>query len=266
MPDTLSLPDLLDFRHVFVMRGERLALHGLTLRIPAGEHVAILGPNGCGKSTLIKTITRDLYPLLRPETDLRIWGERRWRLFDLRAIMGIVSNDLVAACTREDTGREIVLSGFFGSIGLLAKPTVTEEMERRTDEVLDLLEVTHLADRPLEELSSGEARRLVIGRALVHRPRALLLDEPSNRLDLRAQQELRTAMRRLAASGVQLILVTHHLDDLIPEIQRVVLLRDGTVLADGPAEAMLTSEQMTELFQVPVTVRREGGRVSLLWA
>ncbi len=244
---------------MFVQRGARLALNGLSLTVQAGEHVAILGPNGSGKSTLIKTITRECYPLLRPETCLRILGQQNWNIFDLRAHLGVVSNDLMAQCTRDITGRELVLSGFFGSVGVWPNHHVTPEMERTTQEAMRRLEVSHLAGRWLDELSSGEARRLLIARSLIHNPATLLLDEPTTSLDLVALHEVRTQLRALAQSGVGLLLVTHHLDDIIPEIDRVVVLQAGKVSRDGPKAEVLTSDRLSSLFGVRVEVLQRDG-------
>jgi len=186
----------------------RCRLHGLvlndvTLSIAQGEHVAILGPNGSGKSTLIKLIARELYPRLKPEPwSLRILGRERWHLFELRNHLGLVSNDWMQMCNRDYCGYEIVLSGFFGSVGVWPYHEVTPEMERKTRDVIDLLEIPHLADRPTNELSSGEARRILIGRALVHDPQALVLDEPTTSLDLRATYELRDILRKLTRRGI----------------------------------------------------------------
>jgi iron complex transport system ATP-binding protein len=252
-------PPLLEFENVVVKRGERLGLNGLTLTIGAGEHVAILGPNGSGKSTLIKLITRECYPLNRPETRLRILGQQNWNIFELRAHLGIVSNDLMAQCTRDITGRELVLSGFFGSIGIWPNHHVLPEMEEAARTAMGRLEVEHLANRWLDELSSGEARRLLVARALIHNPDTLLLDEPTTSLDLAALREMRTHLRALAASGVSLLLVTHHLEDIIPEIDRVVLLRQGTVYADGLKPEILTSERLSPLFGVGVEVAENNG-------
>lgn len=250
---------LLDFQNVFVQRGERLGLNGLSLTIQAGEHVAILGPNGSGKSTLIKTITRECYPLLRPETRLRIMGQQNWNIFDLRTHLGVVSNDLMAQCTRDITGRELVLSGFFGSVGIWPNHHVTPAMEEAAKDAMRRLEVLHLAGRWLDELSSGEARRLLIARSLIHNPATLLLDEPTTSLDLVALHEVRGRLRALAQSGVGLLLVTHHLDDIIPEIERVVVLQNGTVAADGQKAEILISSRLSALFGVRVDVLKRDG-------
>ena len=250
---------LLEMRRVNVMRGDKVVLRDFDLRIGVGEHIAILGSNGCGKSTFIKTITRELYPLARPESRIRIFGRETWNVFELRPLLGIVSYDLAAACTRDITGVETVVSGFFSSIGTWPHQHVTEAMFDRASEVLRKLRAEHLAERSLTEMSSGEMRRVLIGRALVHDPQALLFDEPSNSLDLFAQHELREIMRSLAQSGIAILLVTHHLADIIPEIDRVVLLREGRVAADGPKAEILTEDRLSELFGLPVSlVQRDG--------
>ncbi|HTM50578.1 MAG TPA: ATP-binding cassette domain-containing protein [Bryobacteraceae bacterium] len=254
------MPPLIEFQNLTVCRGEKVALDRITLSIDAGEHVAILGPNGSGKSSLIKTITRECYPRYSGNgTGLRIFGRERWNVFDLRALLGIVSNDLMNACARDISGREAVLSGFFSSVGIWPNHHVTAPMERKADEVLDLLEVTHLAARDVNEMSSGEARRILIGRALVHDPKALVLDEPTASLDLRAMHELRAILRKLARGGTSIIVVTHHLPDILPEMERVIMIRAGRILRDGPKRQVLTSESLSDLFGAPVELVERAG-------
>ena len=256
---------LIEFQNVSVQRGDNLVLHDVTLSIAQGEHVAVLGPNGSGKSTLIKLISRDLYPKLKPEPwSLRLLGRETWHIMELRSHLGIVSNDWMQLCTRPYSGHEIVLSGFFGSVGVWPWDEVTPEMERKAAEVLELLEITHLAERPTNEMSSGEARRILIGRALVHDPQALILDEPTTSLDLHATHELREILRKLTRKGISIILVTHHLPDIIPEIGRVVLMRNGRVYRDGKKEEVLRAEPLAELFGVPVEVLERGGYYHVL--
>ncbi len=240
------MPKLIEFENVHVQRENTMALRGVSFSIDAGEHVAILGPNGSGKSTLIKAITRECYP--RQPGRVRIWGRETWGLFDLRALLGIVTNDLVETCTRPYPALETVLSGFFGSIGIWPNHHVTPEMEEKAREALRFFDIEHLSDHPLTELSSGEVRRTVFARALVHDPKALLLDEPGNSLDIRAQHEVHQAMRKLAQSGVTVVLVTHHLPDIIPEIQRIIALKSGSIFFDGAKNDVLNDAKMTELF------------------
>jgi iron complex transport system ATP-binding protein len=256
-------PALIEFEHVSVMRGDAEALHDVSLRIGVGEHVAILGPNGCGKSTLIKTITRECYPLWREGSSVRILGRDCWNVFELRSLLGIVSADLMTSCTRDATGHDIVLSGFFSSIGLWPHQEVTAEMRQKTAQAMQMLEVTHLADRFTEEMSSGEARRMLLARALVHEPRVLVLDEPSTALDLFAQHELREILRKLARKGIGIVMVTHHLSDLIPEIERVVLMSGGRVAADGPKAEMLTASRLSALFGLPLDLAERDGYYNL---
>ncbi len=252
-------PALLDMRRVSAMRGARTVLDEIDLRIGVGEHVAILGPNGCGKSTLIKTVTRECYPLVEPGSSMTILGQERWDVFELRAVLGIVSNDLMAACTRGIVGRDVVLSDFFSSIGIWPHQQVTAAMREKTERVLARLEASHLGGRFVSSMSSGEARRVLIGRALVHDFKALLLDEPSSSLDVFAQHELRRILRELARSGIGIILVTHHLADIIPEVERVVLMREGRLLEDGPKAEMLTAANLGRLFGLAVTLTRRDG-------
>ena len=254
---------LIEFERVSVMRGSTLALDDISLRIGAGEHVAIIGPNGCGKSTFIKAITRECYPLARDGSRLNILGKDHWNVFELRTLLGIVSSDLMAFCTRDVTGLDLVLSGFFSSIGIWPHQQVTSEMRQRAERALLQLEVPHLARRFTDEMSSGEARRVLLARALVHEPRALILDEPSTALDLFAQYELRQILRNLAQSGIGIVMVTHHLSDLIPEIERVILMQRGRVVADGPKREILTAERLSGLFGLPLNLAEQDGYYNL---
>jgi iron complex transport system ATP-binding protein len=250
---------LIDLKNIRVIRGDKAALDDFSLRIALQEHVAVLGPNGCGKSTLIKTITRECYPVAREDSRMTILGRERWNIFELRSLLGIVSNDLLAWCKADTPGLEVVLSGFFSSQRVFRNHRVVPEQGQRAKAALDRLGVRHLADRPMEEMSSGEAQRILIARALVHEPKALVFDEPTNSLDILAQHELRQTMRELADSGVGIVLVTHHVADIIPEIERVVLIREGRIVADGKKDDVLSSEQLSRLFGMPVKLSKRDG-------
>ncbi|PPU92739.1 ABC transporter ATP-binding protein [Xanthomonas albilineans] len=253
---------LIELDRASVVRGQVRVLHALSLRIALGQHTALLGPNGCGKSTLIKLITRELYPLARigEEPAVRVLGQSRWQVDRLRNQLGIVTGDLsghLLAMPGLDV-ESAVLSGFFASHVVPSHREVTAAMRERAREALQAAQALPLLQRPYAELSAGETRRVLIARALVNRPQALLLDEPSTGLDLVARQALLTTMRALAAQGITLVLVTHHIEEIVPEIERVILLRQGQVYADGTPDAVLADEPLSAVFGTPIRVRHDG--------
>ena len=262
-------PPLIALHSATLARGERQVLHDLTFAIRSGEHIAILGPNGSGKSSFIRLITRQDYPLARPggEPSLLMLGRDRWDVFELRAHLGIVSADLHHAFTQGQgfgriRGLEATLSGFFSSLGLFDHQQVTEAMRRQAHAALELVDAGHLADQRMDTMSTGEARRVLIARALAPDPGALLLDEPTTGLDLAARHRFLQTLSKLAGLGKTLILVTHHVEEVIPEIERVILLKDGRVFLDGHKEEVLRSGPVSTLFGLPIQVQRHGQRYS----
>jgi iron complex transport system ATP-binding protein len=251
---------LVEFKNVTIVKGNyKKILDSVSVTIYEGENVAILGPNGAGKSSFIKAITREHYPI--PESRqfvFKVWGRENWDVFDLRNSLGIVTNSLQQIHTREISGMDIVLSGFFSSIGLWHQ-VVTTKMERKALEVLEFLEIAHLRERKMTEMSSGEARRFLIARALVHKPKALILDEPTNSLDLHALHIFRKTLRKIARSGTSVLLVTQSLQDIIPEINRVILMKRGRFVFDGSKDDALTSKNISRLFDVPVEIANRDG-------
>jgi len=246
-------------RDVSVARGDNVVLHEISLRIANGEHVAILGPNGCGKSTLIRTLTCQCYPIVTPTMQMRLLGRMRWDVSQLRAHLGVVSAELPGERTPVTRGLDAVIAGFFSASTLWPNLHVRPEMRERAHEALHLMQATHLEAKLVGEMSAGEQRRIMIARALVHRPEMLLLDEPSNALDLAAQRELRDALRMVARQGVGILMVTHHLADILPEIDRVIMMRQGRIFADGAKQDLLNGERLRELFGVEVNLLEHDG-------
>jgi iron complex transport system ATP-binding protein len=261
-----SLPDavqpeaqFLKMQHVNVARGDAVVLHDINLQIENGEHVAILGPNGCGKSTLIKTITCECYPIVAPETSIRLLDRDRWDVSQLRRHLGVVEAHLPGERTGVTRGVDAVVAGFFSASTLWPNLHVTTEMRTLAHAALERMQATHLEEKLVGQMSAGEQRRIMIARALVHEPDMLLLDEPSNALDLAAQRELREALRLVAQQGTGIVMVTHHLADILPEMTRVIMMRSGRIFADGAKEELITAEKLRELFGVEVTLTRRDG-------
>jgi iron complex transport system ATP-binding protein len=253
---------LLRIDRATVLREDRRLLDALSLSIAPGQHTAILGPNGSGKSTLVKLIERRLYPLVHEDGSpvVRIFGRDRWNVAELRSLLGVVSSDL----RREFEGSNeqvlnAVLSGFFASMTLGRGHVVDETMRRRALEALDRVGAAHLAERDVSTLSTGEARRVLIARALVHRPRALLLDEPCAGLDPGTRRRFLDLLSELAREGTTLVLVTHHVEEIVPEVEHVVMLRDGCLFDQGPKERLLADDRLSELFGWRMEVERDNG-------
>jgi len=265
--DPTPAPPVLELEDATVMKGGVRALDRFTLTIRAGEHTAIIGPNGAGKSTLINVLTRDEYPLSRTEgpPPARIFGSERWDVFELRTRLGVVSADLQQRFVEGHsagrvTGEDAVVSGFFATRGFLLYADVTDDMRRRARTALDRMEAGHLSGKLLNEMSTGEARRVLIARALVTSPAALVLDEPAAGLDPVARQRFLEIISRIGEQGTTLVLVTHHVEEIMPIISRVALLKKGHVMAVGAKASILTTERMSAVFDAPVIVEEHGGR------
>ena len=258
------IPLLVELRDVTVVRGGEPALDRVSLTIPQGENVAVLGPNGAGKSTLLRMLNGEFFPLRRPGVRMRLLGRARWNVFDVRRQLGVVSHELQAAHHGWLTGLDVVSSGFFASVGVYRHQRLTDAQRQRAAASAASQGAGDLLERRFDTLSSGEQRRLLLARALVHEPHTLLLDEPATGLDLKAAFGLMERLRALAAAGTTLVIVTHHIDQIPPEVERVVLLKAGRVFADGPKDEVLTTETLSDLFEVGVRLVQRNGWLHVL--
>ncbi len=260
MTDTFPF---LELKSACVEKNGHRILNNLNLSIHTGEQTAIIGPNGSGKSTLIKLLTRQLYAL-EPDDGpppVRIFGEERWNVQELRSSMGIVSNQLQKDFQNNVRhghirGLDVVITGFFSSISLFPHQTITDEMKKKAMDTLVMMESEHLAGYMLDEMSTGEVQRVLISRALVTEPKVLVLDEPTTGLDMVARSQCMTQIRKIAKNGTTIVLVTHHVDEIFPEIERVVLLRNGEIALDGPKDTIFTSENLSPVYEHPLELTK----------
>jgi iron complex transport system ATP-binding protein len=250
---------MIDFHNVTAFQQQTRVLDGFSLHIGAGEKVAILGPNGAGKSTLLKLITRELYPLDREGSHLKLFGKQHVNLWDHRSKLGFVSQDLQDDYTPHTPALEVVTSGFFGAIGAHGHLQASEEQREQARALLGQVEMAGHEGTMFQRLSTGQRRRLLLARALVHQPKALILDEPANGLDMGASLGMLNLLRRFCGPEHAMIITTHHLDEIIPEIERVVLLDKGRIVADGPKAQVLTSERLSALYQIALRVTEQNG-------
>jgi len=247
---------LVEIRNATIWRGSTCVFENLDLEIQQHERVAIVGPNGSGKTTLLKAINRELYPVADPRSVFRILGRDRWNVWELRRHVGIVSQDLQQRYTQTTTALEVVVSGFHSSIGIhgaLADRVDSDQVEAARSALEDL-GIGELANTPLQHMSTGQQRRCILARALVHNPRTLILDEPTAGLDFSASFDYLERVRRLANAGRNIIVVTHHLNEIPPEIDRIVLLRKGRIVADGGKQEVLTDKMLGDVYETPIRV------------
>lgn len=254
-------PPLIDIRNATIWRGRTRVFDNLDLRIDQHERVAILGPNGSGKTTLLKTLNRELYPVRKEGSWVRILGRDDWNVWELRRRIGIVSHDLQFRYTPTTTAVEAVVSGFFSSIGVhgTLADLVTSIHVERARELLTRLGIDSLADTQLREMSTGQQRRCLLARALVHDPNTLILDEPTEGLDFAASFEFLARVRSLSAAGCNIVVVSHHLNDIPPEVERVIVLKGGKVVADADKSTVLTGAVLSDVYETSVRVREIDG-------
>lgn len=249
----------LDLQGIEAWAGGQRIVEDLSLRLWIGESTAILGPNGAGKSTLVKLISRCLHPVVQPQSYLRLFGEERVNLWALRKRLGVVDSELQQRIPDAMTCRELMHSAFFGAIGLGRGHHCTQQQIERSADVLEQFSLSELAASRFGSLSEGQKRRVLIARAMVHQPQVLVLDEPTNALDLRARHGLLAQLRLLCRSGTTLILITHQIDTIIPEINRVVGMRKGGVVVDGSPAEVLNDGVLSDLFETPLKVLESAG-------
>jgi iron complex transport system ATP-binding protein len=252
---------LVEIRNATIWRGTTCVFEHLDLNIEQHERVAIVGPNGSGKTTLLKAINRELYPVVRPDTVFRILGRDQWNVWELRKHIGLVSQDLQQRYTPTTTALEVVVSGFYSSIGVhgtLASRVDQQQLDTARDTLREL-GIEALAATPLRAMSTGQQRRCILARALVHQPHTLILDEPTAGLDFAASFDYLQRIQALSAAGRNIIVVTHHLNEIPPEIDRIVLLQSGRIAADGSKRDVLTEERLSNVYGTSIRVTEIDG-------
>ena len=263
MSDAEQATPLFQIHDASVVRGGKTILHVGDFSLAEGEHVALLGPNGAGKSTFIQLLTREVFPLWREEPPVRFRGAARPQLADIKRTLGIVSSTMHDQVRVHLPVMDIVVGGLFGTLGVPLRGEVGEKDRALAADALDRLGIADLAPRDVMTLSTGQVRRVLVARELVRDPQVLIFDEPCTGLDPEGMYHVRNTMRLLAEEGRSVVLVTHYPEDIIPAIDRVLLIKDAQVFADGPKRELLNSRTMSDLFGVPLEVEQHEGWYAL---
>ncbi len=250
---------IIQLEHATVRRAGVPILDDISFQVRRNEHVAVIGPNGAGKSTLVQLLSEEIHPLYSPQTKRILFGASKWEVLRLRSHLGIVSQSLQYLCNSSYKGWEIVISGFFSSIGLDFHHHCTDAQKLKMQEVMQRYDAWHLRDKQMNRMSSGEARRILLARANVHDPQVMLLDEAVSNLDFPSRSHYRTTLEQLDREGKTIILATHELSEIIPAINRIVVMQQGRIVADGPKQEILNEHLLSEVYQTRVFIdEREG--------
>lgn len=256
----MSVSPIVHLNRISFIRGSTAILHDVSLQINPGEHWAIIGPNGSGKTSLVSIINGYHQP---SEGEAMVLGRRfgATDLRELRRFIGECSSEIRNMLHDQEPVRDIVLSGKFASIGLYESPTSKDR--EHADELMDFFGLSGLSDRPFRTLSNGEQQKTIIARALMPEPSLLVLDEPCAGLDLKAREELLDSVQRMGATpgGPALIYITHHIEEIVPAITHTLALRQGRVVAQGAKNEVLTDDVLSRVFGVNIEVRESDGRL-----
>ena len=244
----------LDIKDVEAWLGPTQVFRSLTLRLMQGENTAILGPNGSGKTALVKLISRNIYPIVKRGSTIKIFGNQIIKLNQLRSRIGVVSTDLEVRTPDFISAKDVVLSGFYGSIGITRKLRQKEEEIKKVQKLMSALGLQKIYSSPFGQLSDGEKRRLLIARAMIHKPEILVLDEPTNGLDLKARHQLLEGIRTLCKGKTTILLITHRVEDLVKEMQRIIFLKKGEIIRDGTPKELIQSKPLGNLYETPLEV------------
>lgn len=254
--------EILNFENIYVSYNVEPILKNINLKIKQNEHWAILGANGSGKSTLIKLISNDIYPNTKYPFKKELFGKERWSIFDLKKHLGIITNELHNYIEKQGsflTAYEVVLSGYYASIGIFRHQDFTKEQHLRALEVLNFLEIENIKDKKVQHMSTGQLRRCVIGRALIHKPKAFILDEPTVGLDIKTQINFIKMIQKLSKEAT-IILITHHIEEIFEEITNIALIYEKTVYKQGLKKDILNSKNLSKIFQINLSLSKKDNR------
>jgi iron complex transport system ATP-binding protein len=250
---------LLDIFNATVYRDEKKVFDQLSLSIKCGESAVIIGPNGAGKSSLLKLLSREIYPISKEGSFVKILGKQLPTLWDLRKKIGLISADLQAIFVPDISGLGVVVSGLYNSIGLFSHQEITDSELKRGKKILEYLGIQDLANCRYRQMSTGQQRICLLGRALIHNPDHLILDEPTSGLDVRATHQYLKIIRELLLSGKTILLATHHINEIPPEIERVILIKEGKIFDDDKKEILFTDDKISEFFNIPLKISCSNG-------
>ena len=240
----------IESKNVEVNLNGKSLIKDIDLRIKHKEHTVILGPNGAGKSTLLKLIDRTVYPIHKKGSYFRLFGSSNINIWDLRKKIGFLSKDVEERIPGSLSSVDVIISGIFGVFKRIDNEAIIEQYREKADKLLKTLRLDSIRNQSFGELSDGQKRLVTIIRALIHEPQVVILDEPTNSLDLASKKIIIESLDKLTCTDTTLVQVTHDISNIIQGTKRIVLMKKGSIVANGSPKQILKDEVLSELFDI----------------
>ncbi len=234
-------------------------ISNLDLQLNLGENIVLLGPNGSGKTTLVKIISRELYPVIKSNGYIKYFGENRINLWNIRKDIGFLYTNQENRIPNKTLPIDLISAGINGIYGSGTQREVDHSDFKRTNELIEYLQIGHLKVKQFGLLSDGEKRMVLIARALINKPKVLVLDEPTCRLDLKSKFRLLSMLQHLASNGTTILQSTHDVDSIFKGTNRVILIKDCKIQKDGNLHDIINAKQLSILFNTSLTVHEQNG-------
>ena len=244
----------LKMREIDVWIDKKRVLNKINLDFFYGQNIAILGPNGSGKSTLLKLVNRSIYPRVQKDSELKIFENNLINIWNLRKKIGFLIDELDQRVESNTKVDELIISGFNGFFNNIRLSDIADHQRNRLNELLIQFDIKKISDHKYINLSQGQKKRVLIARALVHRPKILILDEPTNNLDLRSNWKLMQLLNRISKKDINILQVTHNIETITPSTNRVILMKNGFIIDDGEPKHIMTSSKLSSLYKIPMEV------------
>jgi iron complex transport system ATP-binding protein len=246
-------------KNVNVCIEQKKILSDININLNYGENTLILGPNGSGKSTFLKLLNRSIYPIKSDNSSFKLFKKDNINIWDLRKKVGFLFKEMEQRVNIGVTLYDVIISGFSGTFNSRYSKLLSEREKVKIDNLINEWELNNIIFNEFKSLSDGQKRRALLARALVYTPDILVLDEPFCNLDIKSNFILNRNLNKLINQSINIVYVTHNLESILPKTNRVILIKEGTVLNDGSPHELINSKTLSDLFNISIDVIKQKG-------
>ena len=249
----------LELTNIDVIKDKKFLLKNINLSLKEGEVITLLGPNGSGKSSFIGLINRTLYPVIKKDSHIKIFGKELINIWDLRKNISYVNDELSQRINKNMLTKDLIQSGLYGTVGINKIDKISNIDISTTEKVIHQFGLDTISNEKYHNLSDGQKRNALIARAMVNKPKVLILDEPTINLDMKSLLKLLEILSKLILSNVTILFITNKIDSILKETNRILLIKEGCIIADGKPENIMTSEIINNLYDTNIELLNING-------